>query len=779
MLVFNTELHIITFLIILIEMVFFCHQVIYYLSRPTDKNRLYFLILLFLLIQHNLVGGLLPDKNIPIPIIVQNIIAYAVAFAMSMYFPYYFYKAFKLEKMKFYAYWGNILFLFGPFLLCFVIPYYLTNNFALSRKLAMIVPFFYTLSFFYSLRYAINARNKALNNVGSKKDALGMYIAVILFGFLSLIAFFETDLNNLLKPILHFHNGSQVVEILTTNSGLLVMTFLFIRQTVKQSKDEYNKLLISEKQLQVLNSELLESQKELQGLNSELVAKVKERTKELERANEHKTQAFINLAHETKTPLTLITNYLDEYIRKYGQPENEELKLLKKSIGNLTKDIVNFFDMEKIQKGINIYDHTHISDFSLILRESMALFKVFASKKKIELVDTISDNIFIKADPSALYRIINNLIENAIKYTPDEGKIEIDVVVINNKINFCVKDTGIGIPLSLQTQIFEPYFQINSKKSNFQGMGLGLSIVKKILIEIKGEIAIKSNPQTGEGTTVFIELLKHEKSEGELVMEFPIDTDQPFEAEKLNIKEQNFDESKYTILIVEDNIELLNYIVGTLQKQFNVHFAINGQEAIEKLKSINQLDLIVSDVMMDNGDGYYLAQHVQKSKRLGHIPFIFLTAKNTSDARIEGLSLGAIDFICKPVSMDELEIKINSLLKNMLNQRNAILNSAINSIMTKKEIPVIQELPSAERSASTFESNCTKYNLSVREIEIICLLTDGKIAKEIADILFISVDTVRKHIQNAHEKVGVSSKFELLKKLQANVFQDLVPSDLR
>jgi signal transduction histidine kinase/DNA-binding NarL/FixJ family response regulator len=730
MLVFHTELHIITFLIILLEMVFFCHQIIYFLSRPSDKNRLYFLILLYLLIQHNLIGGLLPDPNIPIPTIVQNIIAYGVAFAMAMYFPYYFYKAFKLEKMKFYAYWGNILFLFAPFVLLFITPYYLTNDFAFSRKLAMIVPFIYTLSFLYSLRYAINARNRDLKNTRSKKDILGMYIAVILFGFLPVIAFFETNLNGWLRPILHFHNGSQVVEILTTNSGLLVMTFLFIRQTVTQARNEYNQLLTSEKQLQELNSELM--------------IKVKERTKELELANEQKTNVFINLAHETKTPLTLITNYLDEYIKKNGQTETKELGLLKSAITKLTKDIVNFFDMEKIQKGVNMYNHNYLSNFSSLLTESVALFKVLANKKQIEITSNIEEDIYIKADPSAVCRIINNLIENAIKYTSQNGKIEVILTLINSQIHFAVMDNGIGIPSSLKEKIFEPYFQINSEKANYQGIGLGLSIIKKIVTELKGEIVIGEACDNQNGTRIAITLPFYAKSTNELIIEFTDDTKILFEVEKSTIVEQPFDTHKFSILIVEDNVDLLALIVNALNEKYNVYYALNANEAIEKLKLITKLDLVISDVMMDNGDGWLLQNHIQTTN-FKHIPFIFLTAKMTIEDRLKGLTSGAIDYICKPVSMRELECRINSLLTNFSNHRVSILN---------------------ESDLASFEQNCIKYNISHREIDVIKLMSEGKINKEIAAILEISVDTVKKHIQNSFEKVGVNNKIELLKRLE-------------
>ncbi len=488
---------------------------------------------------------------------------------------------------------------------------------------------------------------------------------------------------------------------------------------------------------------------------------VKERTNELELANENRTNAFINLAHETKTPLTLITNYLEDYIRKYGEQDNQELKLLQNSIGNLTKDIINFFDMEKIQKGIHVYNHNRIADFSKLLHESSLLFRVFAAKKNIEISSDIPRGLFVKADPSSLLRIINNLIENAVKYTGEGGKIDISLSAVGTNLKFSVKDNGIGIPLALQTKIFEPYFQINSEKANFQGMGLGLSIVKKILMDLNGDIQILSDPQSGTGAEIIITVPAYEKSAHEPVNEFAVEGINYFEVEKLNITELPFDEDNYTIMIVEDNMALLKYMVEALQKKYNIYFALNGESALEKLKTISHLDLIVSDVMMDNGDGYFLYQHIQSSKRFNHVPFIFLTAKYTGDDRMKGITIGAIDYISKPVSINELDKKINSFLNNLSSQRNAIITQAYNSLMSSKEVKEKEATP------YSFEFNCSKYNLTSRETDVIRLIMDGKINKEIACDLFISIDTVKKHIQNAYEKIGVSNKFELLKKMQA------------
>ncbi len=489
---------------------------------------------------------------------------------------------------------------------------------------------------------------------------------------------------------------------------------------------------------------------------------VKEKTKELELSNEKRTNVFINLAHETKTPLTLITNYLEDYMEKNGGKESEELKLLKKTIDNLTKDILNFFDMEKIQKGISMYDHQQTSDFSSILVNNVKLFQIFAAKKNIEITSDISENLFVKADPNAIVRIINNLIENAVKYTPAGGKIRIILTCKHNELSFSVEDTGIGIPAHQHAKIFEPYFQINSQKANFQGIGLGLSIIKNIINELGGSVHVISDPDKNGGTTIRVNLLRCDKAAMDLV-NIPDQMPVYAKIETVSIREQALDENKFTILVVEDDIALLNYMVRALQQNYNVNYATSGEEALEKLKKIEQLDLVISDLMMDKGDGFFLYQNILLSKKVSHVPFIFLTAKYSDEDRMKGLSLGAIDYISKPVSINELDKKIDSLLNNLVNQRNAVINQAYKMLSKRSDEEVV--IVEKENPVSCFERNCSKYNISPREIDVIKLMIDGKINKEIAVLLHVSVDTVKKHLQNAYEKTAVSNKFELLKKL--------------
>ena len=523
---------------------------------------------------------------------------------------------------------------------------------------------------------------------------------------------------------------------------VLFVTFFIIRFVKRAYDRERHKVL--------LQKEIIEKQNQI----------LAEKTKDLELANEQRTNTFINLAHETKTPLTLINNYLEEYIQKNKQ--TEELKVIKSNIEKLTQDIVNFFDMERIQKGLNVYDNDQIADFSKMLRDHMILFKQYGSKKNIEITESIESDVFVKADPESLYRIVNNLIENAIKYTDANGRIEVSLKGIGDKIKFSVKDNGIGIPPHLHSKIFDPYYQVHSEKKNYQGMGMGLSIVKKIIDSLNGEIIIISDPQKNAGTEITVQLPIHKIIDGEIISEFKNTNAYYFESEQLNIKEEEFDEKKPAIMVVEDNIPLLNYMFSKLKEKYNIHYALNGNEALEKLKTIKQLDLIVSDVMMDNGDGFDFYKGVSEQKRLGHIPFIFLTAKTNMEDKMRGIKLGAIDYISKPFLFNELTGKIDSILNNLSEQREALIHHSFKTLLHQSEPGTIHS-----SNHNTFASNCDKFNLTAREKEIVQLIAKGQTYKEIANTLNISDKTVGKHIQNMFEKVGASNKTELVNMLGA------------
>ena len=337
---------------------------------------------------------------------------------------------------------------------------------------------------------------------------------------------------------------------------------------------------------------------------------------------------------------------------------------------------------------------------------------------------------------------------------------------IEDKIFFSVNDTGPGISVHFQKKIFEPYFQINKETTSLQGMGLGLPIVKKVTDSLGGKILIQSNPEKEPGTKISIILQKHFLDLETIVSE-PSETAVPtYTVEDFAIGDTPFLQSRQSILLIEDNKAMLNFLYKKLSLKYNLFCTLNGAQALKKLQELPIIpDLILSDIMMDKMDGFAFAKAISEQKMFNHIPIIFISAKSTSLDKIKGLRLGAIDMIQKPFSSEELVQKIESVLQNINRQKKAILQSAISNLkisISPEDNIIHQDAPSG------FEQNCRIYNLTDREIDIVKLIRQGSKYKSIAETLFISERTVNKHVQNIFEKVSVSNKVELLNKLDLN-----------
>lgn len=734
MLVFGTEMHIVTFIFVCLEAVILFYLIIYKLARPDDKATILNIILISLLITYNVTGGLLPDPKLPGSFFLQEVIAYATGFITPCYFPYYVYKAFGLEKMKFHAYIGAYLFLILPYLI-FVIVFAKSGDLITAQQL-LFLPVLYALWIIYSLAKAI--KNKYGNDFSSKESKTE--VAILFFSVTPWIGL----------PFITYFNQSQAIEASITNTGFLLLFSLQLNRHIKQTRLEHQRLIDSEQLLLNWNTSLQEE--------------VEKRTRELERLNEEKTDNFINLVHETKTPLTLVNNYLEEYINKYGTVA--ELDIIKGGINKLTNDITNLFDLERFTKGIAIYNHNQIIDFSELLNSSFILFKYSCQKQRLQCSINIEDNIYIKADPNAINRIVNNLIENAIKFSNTNGKIEISLRTLDNKAIFSVRDNGSGILPQLQKKIFKPYYQISRKKSGIQGMGLGLPIVKKVIESLNGHIRVQSNPAEMPGTIITITLDRYNLKEGDVKAK-SVSKMQPLihTFENFDTDDTPYLPEKQSIMIIEDNKAMLHFLLKKLSLKYNIFCSINGSEALKKLDALPAApDLILSDIMMDKMDGFVFAKIISEQSAYSHIPIIFLSAKSDPTDKLKGLRLGAIDFIQKPFSFEVLYQKIETVLNNIAKQRKAILGLSLSKLQT---------LSSLENNLSntgfhvSLDEKCQLYQLTVREREITKLILQGIRYKTIAKTLFISEKTVSKHIQNIFEKVGVTNKVELINKLNS------------
>jgi signal transduction histidine kinase/DNA-binding NarL/FixJ family response regulator len=727
MLLPGTQMHIITFIFVCIEIVIFFYLVIYRLARPDDKTAVLNIVLIFLLITYNVTGGLLPDTNLPSSIFIQEVIAYGTGFITPCFFPYYVYNAFGLEKMKFHIYKGVFLFLMLPYFL-FVIVFAVTNNLEMAKNI-LVLPVLYALWIIYSLANAIKYK---YGNIFSSKESKEE-VAVLFFSIIPWIGL----------PVVSYFDLSQTVEASITNPGFLFLLALQVNRHIKQFRTEHQRLIDSE--LCLLN------------WNANLQNEVDKRTKELEIISEQKTNTFVNLAHETKTPLTLISNYLEEYISKNNP--SEELDIVKRNLDKLSSDIVNLFDLEKFNKGFAFYNHKLVCNFSEILKDSVILFKQYRSG--IEIKSIIADNIFIHADPLSINRIVNNIVENSIKFSDSHSIIEVTLKSEGDAFQFSVKDYGSGIPLDVQGKIFEPYYQIASPKKSSQGMGLGLPIVKKIIDDLNGNIDVISNPKIAPGTEILITLNQYTLVTNETFISKVVPKTVAVTKEELKIDEGFFDEEKQTILVVEDHITMLNYLFKKLSEKYNTCAALNGSDALKKLKELETLpDLIITDVMMDKLDGYDFANIISKSSAYSHIPFIFLSSKAALNDKLQGLKMGAIDYVPKPFSISELLQKIETILSYAGKQKRTVWNKAFGAINSNNNHP------GRGLSSETFKQNCDLYQLTVREKDIAKLICQGHKYKHISESLFIAERTVTKHAQNIFEKTQVSNKIELIKKLE-------------
>ena len=499
---------------------------------------------------------------------------------------------------------------------------------------------------------------------------------------------------------------------------------------------------------------------ELRIYSKELEEKVQERTHELEEANEEKINFFINLAHEMKTPLTLMSNYFEGYIKKVGS--FPETIIIKENLDKLTRDMVNILDVEKLAKGQIYYDHSMIINLTDIINKKISLFKEVTDRKGIKIYESIKKNIYIKIDAFAIDRILNNLLDNAIKYNKPNG--EIRIILKNNKKNIIliISDTGIGIDIEQQKNIFDPYYQLSHNKRNVYGIGIGLSIVKRIMDEIDGEINIKS--ELNKGTEFTIKFKEYHLKRNDIVNTY-YEISKPIKNTfNVKLKETVPQKNKYNILVVDDNYEMLLFLQNTMMEEYNFYYALNGKEALKKLNNIAKPDIIISDIMMDVMDGYEFYENISNNSKYNTIPFIFLTAKSTYKDRIKGLLKGAIDFISKPFIIDELLAKINSIIVREENSKNKMIRSI------QKKIYVYfsnkNKGKSHKRKEITKEKNIAdillnKYQISKREVEIIDLLIQGLLYKEIAYRLNISINTVRTHVKSIYHKFKIQNKSEL------------------
>ncbi|MBC8769817.1 response regulator [Arenibacter sp. BSSL-BM3] len=442
-----------------------------------------------------------------------------------------------------------------------------------------------------------------------------------------------------------------------------------------------------------------------------------EREKRLQekKLDEKKFQFFTNISHEFRTPLTLIINPLRDILKddSLALPSRikEKHKTIYKNTDRLYRLVNELLDFRKLELN-KIGVRAHKLNLVNLAKEVVSHFKEEALEKNIHLsLDSDTDDLMLWADESMLEKIIFNVLSNAFKVTPEGGAINIEIlskdemyslplVDSNNPtqgVEIIISDTGPGLKPEETKRIFERFYQVeNLNKTYYGGTGIGLEVVQSFVELHKGKIEVKS--EVGSGTTFRIILPKgnaHYKTNEILLDVKERDThNEPFIL--TNTKEQletvvDLDEvtSSYTLLIVEDNPELRNYLRNELKNQYKILLAKNGKEGLELAKSALP-DIIITDVIMPEMDGFEFCKKIKGDLRTSHIPLLMLTAKARIDDRMEGIETGADAYMVKPFDLRLLRLRLSQLITS----RQLIFNKYFSVI---SDVPVNKNTNSLDK----------------------------------------------------------------------------------
>ena len=441
-----------------------------------------------------------------------------------------------------------------------------------------------------------------------------------------------------------------------------------------------------------------------------------------EEINQMKMRFFINISHELRTPLTLILTPLQEIINKISDRwTRNQLEYIQRNANRLLHLVNQLMDYRRAELGVFELKAKKGNAHQLIQDNFLFYDKLARHKKITYTLHSELEDKEVLFDANYLELIVNNLLSNAFKYTESGQSITVTLKEENGWLLLQVSDTGIGIPINKQGKIFERFYQIESEHV---GSGIGLSLVQRLIELHHGRIELDSEENKGSTFSVYLpqdlsvykpsELASNnEQNEEEQVYSTNSKAMYFIDTEKVeNESVESGDKKRGTILIVEDNNEIRRYLNNGLADLFDTLEAGNGEEALEKLKD-NEVDVIVTDVMMPVMDGIKLCKNVKQNIRTCHIPVIILSAKTDIKDQMEGLQMGADDYIPKPFSLAILTTKI----QNMMRTRRRMLDKYAKSLEVEPEKITFNAMDEAllKRAMAIVEKNMDNIEFSTDE----------------------------------------------------------------
>src|SRR5690606_34948295 len=369
----------------------------------------------------------------------------------------------------------------------------------------------------------------------------------------------------------------------------------------------------------------------------------------------------LNVAHEIRTPLTLIKSPLEKILKS-----NDQSNFLKENLAIMSKNTNRLLDL--VNQLLD-FRRTEIEDVKLsfvktdlipLLNHTLSRFSQAIQERSLEVcLQHPQEELYANIDTEAFKKILSNLINNAVKY----AQKEIHITLKNNLENFqlIIKNDGDLIPVQLKDKIFEPFYRLPEAEHK-TGTGIGLSLAHSLTELHKGTLGLSFSDPTMNCFILEIPLFQetvftlHPNEQAEHTLDLK---SEPYKTETKT--DQTAQSTR--ILLVEDNVDLLDFIAKDLRENYNVLTATSAEQALEILQS-EKVQLVISDVMMPGISGFELCKHIKTTLKTSHIPVMMLTSKTAIAAKVEGLESGADAYIEKPFSMEYLHIQIKNLLDN-------------------------------------------------------------------------------------------------------------------
>lgn len=393
--------------------------------------------------------------------------------------------------------------------------------------------------------------------------------------------------------------------------------------------------------------------------------------------NAYKTALYANITHEFRTPITIILGMVRQIKAEPKKWYKEGMEMIHRNGRQLLQLVNQMLDLSKLDHG-KMQLNPQRGELISYLKYLVQSFSSHAASKHIQLHFLKEvDHLEMDYDPKQLSKVLSNLLSNAVKYTQKDGHIYITVrpavdalksVSALGGVEISIRDTGQGIPAEDLSHVFDRFYQVKNSQTNAAGgTGIGLSLVKELVDLMRGEIQVQS--KVGEGTifTICLPVFRTKdvpahtmaKSDELGKLFIPLDPVHPLVS---TVEKGLPPTTTATLLLIEDNRDVMRYLASCLESQYHLEYAFNGREGVEQALELMP-DLIISDIMMPEMDGYEVTDTLKNDERTSHIPILLLTAKADRDSKIQGLQQGADAYLSKPFDPEELDVRIRKLIQ--------------------------------------------------------------------------------------------------------------------